>query len=55
MNVGGDPVRTVRRTASIWKIRDERPNVEGASTISRNGPPSRKGCVVNGEMTKGRS
>ena len=29
----------------------ERRNVGGASIRSRNGAPSRKGCVVNGEMT----
>ena len=29
-----------------WKKRNERPNVGGVS-ISRNGVPSRKGCVVN--------
>ena len=33
---------------SIWKKRNERPNAGGVSTISRNGAPSRKGCVVNG-------
>ena len=37
---------------SIWKKRNERPNVGGVSTRSRNGAPSRKGCVVNGRMTK---
>ena len=31
---------------------NERPNVGGVSTRSRNGAPSRKGCVVNGQMTK---
>ena len=36
----------------IWKKRKERPNVGGVSIKSRNGAPSRKGCVVNGEMTK---
>ena len=31
---------------------NERPNVGGVSMRSRNGAPSRKGCVVNGQMTK---
>ena len=31
---------------SIWKKRDERPNIGGVSIRSRNGAPSRKGCVV---------
>ena len=34
------------------KKRNERPNVGGVSIRSRNGAPSRKGCVVNGQMTK---
>ena len=37
---------------SIWEKRNERPNVGGVSTRSRNGAPSRKGCVVNGQMAK---
>ena len=37
---------------NIWKKRNERPNVGGVSIKSRNGAPSRKGCVVNGQMTK---
>ena len=37
---------------NIWKNRNERPNVGGASIRSRTGAPSRKGCVVNGQMTK---
>ena len=28
---------------NIWKKREERPNVEGVSTRSRNGAQSRKG------------
>ena len=36
----------------IWKMRNERPNVGGVSIRSRNGAPSRKGCVVNGQMVK---
>ena len=36
----------------MWK-RNERPDVEGASILKiRNGAPSRKGCVVHGQMTK---
>ena len=37
---------------NIWKTRNERPNDGGVSIRSRNGAPSRKGCVVNGQMTK---
>ena len=37
---------------NIWNKRNERPNVGGVSIRSRNGGPSRKGCVVNGQMTK---
>ena len=37
---------------NIWKQRIERPTVEGVSTRSRNGAPSRKGCVASGQMTK---
>ena len=37
---------------NIWQKRNERPNVGGVSIRSRNGAPSRKGCVVNGQMTK---
>ena len=37
---------------NIWKKRNERPNVGGVSIRSRNGAPSRKGCVINGQMTK---
>ena len=37
---------------NIWKKPDERPNVGGVSIRRRNGAPSRKGCVVNGQMTK---
>ena len=36
----------------IWKQRNERLNVGGVSVRSRSGAPSRKGCVVNGQMTK---
>ena len=37
---------------NIWKERNERPNVGGVFIRSRNGAPSRKGCVVNRQMTK---
>ena len=40
---------------SIWKKRNERRNVGGVSIRSRNGAPTRKGCVVNGQMTKASS
>ena len=36
----------------IWEQRTERPNVGGVSVRSRNGAPSRKGCVVNGQITQ---
>ena len=35
---------------NIWKRRNEHPNVGDVSI--RNGAPSRKGCVVNGQITK---
>ena len=34
------------------KKRNERPNVGGVSIRSRNRGPSRKGCEVNGQMTR---
>ena len=37
---------------SIWEQRNERTHVGGVSNRSRNGAPSRKGCVVNGPMTQ---
>ena len=37
---------------NIWKKPNERPNVGGVSIKSRNVAPSRKGCMVNGQMTK---
>ena len=37
---------------NIRKKRDEGPNVGGVSIRSRNGAPSQKGCVVNGQITK---
>ena len=36
----------------IWKKRNKRPNVGSVLIRSRNGAPSQKGCVVNGQMTK---
>ncbi|CAM9753044.1 unnamed protein product [Laminaria digitata] len=39
---------------NVWKKLNERPNVGGVSLRSRNGAPSRKGCVVNGQTTKAR-
>ena len=35
-----------------WNKRNERRKVGGVSLWSKNGAPSRKGCVVNGQMTK---
>ena len=37
---------------NIWKRRNKRPIVGGASTRSSDGAPSRKGCVIRGQMTK---
>ena len=37
---------------NTWKQRSERPNVGGVSSRSRNGAPPRKGCMVNGQITK---
>ena len=37
---------------SLWQKRKELPNVGGVSSRGRNGAPSRKGRVVNGQMTK---
>ena len=36
---------------SIWKKPNERPKVGGVSIRSRNGTPSGKECVINGQMT----
>ena len=47
----GDGIRK-QLLCNIWKKRNERPNVGGVSIRSRNGAPSRKGCVVNGQMIK---
>ena len=37
---------------NIRKKRNERPNVGGVSIRSRSRDPYRKGCLVNGQMTK---
>ena len=37
---------------NIWNKRNERRNVGDVPIRSGNGAPSRKGCVVNGQMTK---
>ena len=47
----GDRIST-QFLCNIWKKRNKRLNVGGVTTRSRNGAPSRKGCVVNGQMTK---
>ena len=47
----GDKI-SKRFLCNIWKQRNERPNVGGVSIRSRNGAPSRKECMVNGQMTK---
>ena len=47
----GDKV-SIKKKQNKEKKRIERPNVGGVSIRSRNGAPSRKGCVVNGQMTK---
>ena len=36
----------------VWEKRNERRHVGGVSIRSRNGAPSRKGRVVNAQMTK---
>ena len=50
----GDRIRH-QFLCSIWKKRNERPKVVGVSIRSKNGPPFRKGCVINGEMTRASS
>ena len=49
-NQDGDRIRK-QFLCSIWTKRNERPQVGGVPTRSRNGAPSRKGCVVNGQLT----
>ena len=41
-----------RFLCNMQKERNEHPNVGGVSIRSRNCAPSRKRCVVNGQMTK---
>ena len=41
-----------RFLCSVWKKRNEYLGVGGVSVRSRNGGPSRKRCVVNGQTTK---
>ena len=41
-----------RFLCNVWKKRNEYLAVGGVSLRSRNGAPSRKGCVVNGQTTK---
>ena len=48
-NQGWDKSRTTF-LCNIWNQRNERPIVGGVSIRSWNGAPSRKGCVVNGQM-----
>ena len=49
----GDEIINKRSTVgNIWRQRIEGPTVGGVSIGSRNGVPSRKRCVVNGQMTK---
>ena len=48
----GDKISKKFTCNMVWEKRNERPNVGGVSIRSRNGAPSRKGCVVNGQMTK---
>ena len=48
----GDEISKTFLFNRTWKKRIERPNAGGVSIRSRNGAPSRKGCVVNGQMTK---
>ena len=50
----GDRIRKLF-VCGVWKQRNERPNVRGVSIRSRNGAPSRKVCVVNGQTTKARN
>ena len=41
-----------RFLCNVWKKRNEHRTVGGVSIRSRNGAPSRKGCVVNGQTAK---
>ena len=51
VTVDGDRTRK-QILCSTCKKHNERRNVGGVSIWSRNGAPSRKGCVVNGQMTE---
>ena len=48
----GDKISKKFTCNMVWEKRNERPNVGGVSIRSRNGAPSRKGCVVNGQTAK---
>ena len=50
-NQEGDKI-SKKFLCNIWEKRNEHPNVAGVSMRSRNGTPSRKGCVVNEIMAK---
>ena len=47
----GDKI-SKRFLCNVWKKRNERPNVGGVSIRGRNGAPSRRGCVVDGQRMK---
>ena len=47
----GDRI-TKQFLCSIWKKHNARSNVGGVSIRSWNGAPCRKGCLVNGQITK---
>ena len=49
---GQDKQKKKLTPVAYGKKRNEPPNVGGVSMRSRNGAPSRKGCVVNGQTTK---
>ena len=42
---------SIQFSCNIWDERSELPNVGGVSIRSRNGSASRKGFVVNGQVT----
>ena len=47
---GGAGVRGSILVSGIWEERTERPNIGGISIGSRNGAPSRKGCLISDQM-----
>ena len=53
-NQDGDKI-SKQFMCNTWMKRNERSYVERVFIRSRNGAPSRKGCVVNGHMTKARN